>query len=56
MVSTIVRWLWPIVIGTPLIMVWIRRYQQTFGENTTPGDIAATLKQDMVEVSNDNSK
>ncbi|MEE6208583.1 hypothetical protein U3A55_00210 [Salarchaeum sp. III] len=40
---TVVRWLWPTAVGTPLIALWIRRYQRRFGENGTPRDIAAAL-------------
>lgn len=41
---TIVRWLWPTVIGTPLIVVWIRRYQRKFENGKQPSDIAARLE------------
>lgn len=56
MLPTIVRWLWPTVIGTPLIVVWIRRYQRRFGEGTKPRDVAATFKRGTVESSGDNLK
>lgn len=41
---TVVRWLWPTVVGTPLIVVWIRRYQQKFERGQRPHDVAARLE------------
>lgn len=56
MLPTLVRWLWPTVIGTPLIVVWIRRYQRKFGEGKRPRDVAATLKRGTVELSHEKSE
>jgi uncharacterized membrane protein len=51
MLPTLVRWLWPTIIGTPLIVVWVRRYQRRFSEGKKPRDVAATLKRGTVESS-----
>jgi hypothetical protein len=33
---TVVRWLWPTIVGTPLIALWIRYYRIRFGSVRTP--------------------
>lgn len=53
MLPTVVRWLWPTIVGTPLIVVWIRRYQRKFGEGKKPRDVAATLKRGTVDFPSD---
>jgi hypothetical protein len=33
---TAVRWLWPTIVGTPLIALWIRYYRIRFGRVRAP--------------------
>lgn len=36
--APVVRWLWPTLIGTPLIMIWVRYYRRKFARATETGD------------------
>jgi uncharacterized membrane protein len=38
---TTVRWLWPTVIGTPLIALWVAYYRRRFAERKTSTAVAA---------------
>jgi hypothetical protein len=37
---TVVRWLWPLVIGVPLITIWVRKYKVKFAKGAAPKDVA----------------
>ncbi len=36
----LVRWLWPSVIGAPLIAIWVAKYRKKFAAGVTPKQVA----------------
>jgi hypothetical protein len=38
---TTVRWLWPTLVGSPLIAVWVAYHRRRFGQRRTPESAAA---------------
>lgn len=39
---TTVRWLWPTLLGTPLIVLWITSYKRRFAAHRRDPTVAAT--------------
>jgi hypothetical protein len=37
---TLIQWLWPSVIGAPLIAIWITKYKKKFAKGSAPKDVA----------------
>ena len=37
---TVVQWLWPTVVGSPLIGIWIAKYKKKFAKGSAPKDVA----------------
>lgn len=46
---TTVRWLWPTVLGTPLIAIWITYYRRRFGRSTLHGQPLVERAEDLVD-------
>ena len=45
-----IQWLWPTIIGTPLLTIWVRSYKQKFSKGRKIKDEALiTIKADSVE-------
>lgn len=40
-----VRFLWPTVIGVPLMLYWVRRYRRQFAQRRAAGEVAAVRMQ-----------
>ena len=46
---TAVQWLWPTIIGTPLLTCWIRSYKKKFNKGKKVADVAiVTVKADAI--------
>jgi hypothetical protein len=44
---TAIQWLWPTILGTPLLSRWVRSYKQKFGKGRKVTDEAiVTIKAD----------
>ncbi|HYM21093.1 MAG TPA: hypothetical protein VEW28_08840 [Candidatus Kapabacteria bacterium] len=39
----VVQWLWPTVVGAPLITIWVTKYKSKFAKGVSPKDVA-TIK------------